>query len=424
MEKITHKTLPCGIELGCVEIPQRRVVAIQFRVLSGTAHEPDDHLGLARLIQETIDLGTEKRDGRALSDAFDEIGASHGGWVGREASAYHSVVMPEFLDRAVELHAEYLRTPTFPNDKVEIAVDLTRQEWNALQDDAHGLADKLIGAQAYGKYLGRHTLSEPEFLDRIERQNLIDHWTGTYSAGRMQVTAGGALDTDGLIDLLEKYFAGFGSNQPDGRSHFDVNFLPRHIHHHKDLEQQQIGIAFPGTAATTSDYPVQRVMLGVLSGGMSSRLFTEVREKLGLVYWVSAWGEKPRGSGMIFLGASTKPQRCQETFAALLREVDRLNKDLTDTELDRVSRGIVARLQTQGDTTGARCNELAEDLFQFGHPVDRRVKIDRIKAVTVDNIHKYLSDHPRSPLSVVTLGPRIMDGAQAASDDTNGGSIR
>lgn len=422
MENVTHKTLSCGLELACIELPERHAVAVEFRMLAGTAHEPDDRLGLARLIQETIDLGSEHYDGRGLSDAFDAIGASHGGWVGREASAYHCVVLPEYLDRAVELHAEFLRRATFPDEQVKTAVELTKQEWNALQDDAHSLADKLIGAQAYGHYLGRHSYGEPESLDRITRADVLDHWRRTYHTGRMQVAAAGAFQPDRLIATLEKQFEGFGPVEPAGRERFDVSFTARRVHHPKDLEQQQICIAFPGTPITHEDFPVQRVMLGVLSGGMSSRLFTEVREKQGLVYWVNAWSECPRGGGMIFMGASTTPERCERTYRTLLREVDRLSEDLTEPELTRAKTGIVAKLETQGDVTRSRCGELAEGLFQFGHPVDRRERIEQIKAVSVQDVRRYLDDHPRDALSVITLGPCVMEGSQIAGNGSDGGT--
>jgi predicted Zn-dependent peptidase len=414
MEKLTHKTLPCGIELVCAELPGRHAVTIELRMLSGTADEPAERLGLGRLVQETIDLGTEKHDGRALSDCFDEIGASHGAWIGRESTGYNSLVLPEYLDRAIELHAEFMRVPTFPQDKVEVAVDLAKQEWDALQDDGHGLADKLIGQQAYGNLLGRHSIGEPATLERVTRDDLVSHWQAFYHAGRLQVTAAGALDTPALEASLQKHFDGFGSAERAGRSSYEIDFSAKCVHHNKELEQQQIAIAFPGVSKTDSDYPVQRAMLAVLSGGMSSRLFTEVREKQGLVYWVSAWAETPRSGGMIFLGASSTPDRCDTTYKTLLREVDRLGEDLTDDELRRAVMGLVAKVETQGDITRARCNELAEDVFQHGEPLATAEKIRRLKAVTVSDIKSYLDTHPRDRLSVVTLGPRVLDGAEIA----------
>jgi len=421
MEKTTHRALSNGIEFGCVELPGRHVVALEFRVRTGMADEPDDRLGLAHVVQETINLGTAAHDGRGLSDAFDEIGASHGAWTGREASGYHCLVLPEYVERAVELHAEFLRTPTFPDDVVKVAIDLARQEIEALNDDAQALADKLLDAQAYGPVLGRHALGEPHTLDRLNRDAVVDHWRTMHHSGRLQVTAAGAVDAPKLADLLEKYFAGFGSSEPSGARRFPVRFAPDRVHHHKDLEQEQIGIAFPGVSLIDRDYAIQRVMIGVLSGGMSSRLFTEVREKQGLVYWVSAWSETPRGAGMIFLGASATPERCEQTLDTLLREVDRLSEDLTEHEVARAATGIVAKLETQGEITRSRCGELSEDLFQRGRPKEHEQKIAEVKAVTPDDIRRFLAEHPRDRISVVTLGPKVLPGARLADNGSKPG---
>jgi predicted Zn-dependent peptidase len=218
--------------------------------------------------------------------------------------------------------------------------------------------------------------------------------------------------------VFERNFNDFGPDQHRGRSTFPVEFRALRAHHHKDTEQQQISICWPGVDATHDDFPVQQVIIGILSGGMSGRLFTEVREKLGLVYWVSAWQDNPRGSGMIFLGASATPERCDQAYATLLREVDRLAEDIEQDELDRAITGIVAGRETRGDTTRARCAELATDLFFYGHPVAPEEKIAKVQAVTIEHVRKYLSTYPRDQLSVVTLGPRPL-ADNAANGDTN-----
>ncbi len=422
MDEIVHDTLPCGIEYGVFPLPRRHVVALQIRVLSGTATEPSDKLGLAWLIAETIDKGTEKRTGRQLSDAFDAIGASHHVAAGRETTTCTCTVLPEHFEKAVALQAEFLRTPTFPDDVFSVGVQLAKQELLALEDDAHDLTDKLIGRRAYGPLLGRHPLGEPETLDRMVRSDLENHWRSQFHGGRMIISVAGAVDAKQAADVLQKHFSGFGSAERAGRSPLPVEFSGGAIHHHKELEQEQIGICWPGVEATDDDFPTQLVMLGILSGGMSARLFTEVREKLGLVYWVSAWQETPRGAGMIFLGASTKPDRSDRTYAALLREVERLAEDVEQDELDRAVTGILAGLETRGDSTRARCGELANDLFFFGRPLSDAEKIAKVEAVTLDGIRRYLATHPRDQLCVVTLGPRPLADVVGAGDAAGGGT--
>ncbi len=421
----SHDSLPCGIEYGVIPLPRRHVVSLQIRVLAGACCEPEDKLGLARTVQETIDKGTQNLTGRQLSDAFDAIGATRGSGTGRETTTFTCTVLPEHLDRAVELHAELLRKTTFPEEAVKVSLELSRQELTALEDDAHGLLDKLISAQVYGPLLGRHPLGERETIDRIDRSDLEDFWRVHFHAGRMIISVAGPIEPSRIADLLAKHFDNFGSATRQGRTAYPVEFVARATHHHKELEQEQIAICWPGLDATHVDFPVQQAVIGILSGGMSGRLFTEVREKRGLVYWVAAWQETPRGTGMMFLGASTTPERCDKTYSALLREVDRLAEDITKSELDRAVIGIVASKDTRGDMTRAHCGELAGDLFFFGRPISMEEKVAKLEAVTVDDVRRYLAEHSRDRLSVVTLGPRplgdgIGDGADRVETGAHG----
>lgn len=401
-----HGFLPCGIEYAVRPLPRRHVAAFEIRVLAGLGEEPPDKLGLAHVLEDTITKGTEKRDARALADAFDAIGAAWGGAAGPETTTFTCTVLPEYFEQAVSLHAEFLRTPTFPQDMIDVSLELTRQEHLALNDDAHELADKLLGRRAYGPILGRHALGEPETLNAISRDDLVKHWRRCFHAGRMQVSVAGPLEAGLVAEILEKHFETFGSPAHCGRDRYPAEFSAATFHQPKELEQEQIGIGFPGVYKIDADYPTQCAIIGILAGGMSGRLFTEVREKQGLVYWVSAWQETPRGVGMIFLGASTTPERCDQTFRTLLREVDRLGEDLAQDELERAVTGITAKVETRGFATRALCAELADDLFHYGRPVPTEEKLARIRAVTIADINRYLAGHPRDRLCVVTLGPK------------------
>ena len=407
--RFVHRTLDSGIEFAANALPDRRTVAVEIRLLTGLTDESVEHLGVSRLVEETIDKGTAKRDGRAFSDAFDAIGARRGSWTGRQATGFTCVCLPEFLPDVIDLHTELLRTPTFPADACKVAVELTRQELTALDDEPRELTDKLLARQAYGPVLGRHGLGEPETIERITQDVIRAHWEQHFSAGRMQVVVAGAVDADAVADRLDGAFAGFGLSERSGRDAVPVDFEAARSHLDKELEQQQLAICYPGVPATDDAYPTQRAMLGILAGGMSCRLFTEVREKQGLVYWVDAWEDHPRGAGMIHLGASSTPDRCHKTYETLLREVDRLGEDLDLAELQRAVTSLIAKHETRGDITRALCGELASDIYYHGRPIATDEKIAKLKAVTVDDVRGYLDAHPRDRLSVVTVGPRKLE---------------
>lgn len=407
---IVHSKLACGLEYAVHPLPQRHIVAIQIRVMAGACSDPADKLGLARLVEETLDKETEHFSGQQFCDAFDAIGASHRSGTGRETSTYSCGVLPEHFERAVELHAELFRRPKFPQQAFEVNVDLARQELIALEDDPQSVVDKHISRHAYGPVLGRIPLGDAESLERISRADLVDYWKSHYRNERMSVVVSGPVEPARVKDILEQHFNGFQGATGNGSSTFPVSFSSGSFHYAKELEQEQIGICWPGVDATHKDFPTQLVMLTILAGGMSARLFTEVREKQGLVYWVGAWQENPRGSGMIFLGASTTPERCDQTYKTLLREVDRLAEDIEQEELDRAVNSILTQRQTRGESTRAKCGELSDDLFHFGRPLPEAEKIEKIRSVSLDDIRRYLSTYRRDRRCVVTLGPRPLDG--------------
>lgn len=404
-EQYVHRFLDCGIELAALPLPGRRTAACEIRVLAGLAEEPADRLGLARVVEETIDKGTATRTAQQVTDAFDAIGAQSGSAVGRESFVFRCSCLPEYLEDALALHAEMLRTPTFPDEFCKVAIDLGRQELIALEDDPGELSRRLLAPRAYGAILGRHELGTRESLERITREDVVSFWKRHFTAGRMQIAVGGAVDVDRFAGRVEKLFGGFGRAAREARQGHRIDFTPGRYHQAKELEQEHILICWPGVAVTDKTFPVEHLVLAVLSDGMSSRLFVEVREKQGLVYWVGAWDEHPRGAGMVFMGASTTPARCKQTYRTLLREVDRLAEDVTVAELERAKTGVIAKSQTHGDITRAKVTELAGDLFHYGRPVPTSEKNEMIRAVGVEDVRKYLRDHPRDRLGVQTLGP-------------------
>ncbi len=408
MSTTVHRQLDGGIDFAAEVMPDRPTVSFNLRFRSGTAYEPEDRLGVARLVEQTASKGTARHDGRGLADAFDAMGIQRGSSTRGETITFRCRCLPEFVDGAIDLYAEMLRTPTFPLDACRVATDLAIQDLAALEDEPMDLAHKLINDQAYGPRLGRTALGTVETLGRIRREDVEAYWAETFTARRMQVAAAGALDADRFAEKVASAFAGFGEATTEARDRIPLEFEPTNRHHAKDLEQDYMMVCWPGVPMDHPDEPVQRVMVGILSNGMSGRLFTEVREKQGLVYWVGAWVGHPRGSGMIHIGASTQPDRCDRTYATLLREIDRLTEDLTNDELRRVVTAITSQKEREADITRARADNLANDLFYFDRPIPVAEKLAKVRAVTIEDIRRYLNAHPRNRLSVLALGPRAL----------------
>lgn len=401
-----HANLLSGVEFAADVLPDRDTVTLVFRMLTGVADDPPDLTGVGMIVERTLSKGTANYDGRALADAFDRLGAQWSGVAGRQSTVLRVLCLPEYVEQSLELVVEMLQRPTFPDEAVRVAVDLAQQDLKHMEDDPQDLVRLMIQRLTLGPVYGRYAGGEPETLARITPAAVRQRWEHTYAAGRLQVAAAGPIDVVRLGQLIDEAFAGFGSAEPAGRDLVQMPFSSGWVHRHKELKQQYMSLTLPGLRRDDPRYWVEQVMLGVLSGGMSGRLFTEVREKQGLVYWVGAWNENPRGWGILHVGASTTPERCELTYRTLLRELERIGEDLTDAEMHRARNQLIAQMQTESDLTRARAGGISDDLFHFGRPFGPEPKVAALRAVTTQDVLDYARQLPRQTLCIATLGPR------------------
>ncbi|MBK8481014.1 MAG: insulinase family protein [Proteobacteria bacterium] len=400
---IEQRTLACGVDLLSEKMPGYHTATLIVRVNGGTAAEPPDHLGLAYVLEQAIDKGTARHGARALADAFDALGARYAVYTGRQSWVFIVSALPELLPAATRLVGELVVEPVFPDDAVKTAISLTRQQLSSLEDSPRALLRRQMAVQAFGPVLGRHPLGTAESLERVDAAAARELWRRVCRRGAVTAAVAGAYDDGALCAALEEGLAAL-SALPAEALDAGARFTAAVSHVPKDLEQTQIGISFPGVAYDDPAYPVEQVLLAVLSGGMSARLFSEVREKRGLVYWVSAWHEQPRHSGMVHVGAATTPQRCRETYETLLREVARLEHDLTEEELERAKTGLIADDVTSGASVQRRVGDLLVDHFHLGHARPAAQRLAAVRRVTLADVQGYLRRYPREALSIVTVG--------------------
>ncbi len=406
--QFVHEMLPCGAEFAADVLPQRDTVAMCFRVLTGVADEPEELIGIGSIVEQTLSKGTAKYDGRGLADAFDALGAQWGTASGRQSALIRVLCLPEFAEDVVELVAEMLCRPTFPDEACEVAVRLGLEQLKHLEDEPSDLLRVMIQRLTLGPVYGRNPHGEPETLPRITPQLVREHWKRGYCVGRLQVAVAGRVDPQRLARRIEQHFRGFGDGRPAGRDVADFAFKPARLHRDKALKQQYIAMTLPGMPKGHADFAAEQVLIGVLSGGMSGRLFVEVREKQGLVYWVGAWHEQPRGRGVIHIGASTTPERCEKTYRTLLREIRRVGRDLSEEEVERARSSLIAHAQTEDDLTRARASLLSDDLFHFGRPLGLEPKLAALRRVRVEDVVRYARGLRADELCVATLGPRAL----------------
>jgi predicted Zn-dependent peptidase len=251
---------------------------------------------------------------------------------------------------------------------------------------------------------GRNAMGVADEIRKLTlEQCKVDHRQRYIAQGSI-IALAGAID---FAQVREIVAADFG-DLPPGKPQ-EVALMPPPGNYHFEpakSEQTHIGIAWPTVSETDPDYYVARLAIEVLSGGMSGRLFTEIREKRALVYSVGASYSSLKGLGSVLGYAGTSNDRAQDTLDTYLAELERLAKGITPEELARAKIGIKASTIMSGESTSARAGAIAHDFFMRG----RIRTLDEIKqaidAITVDQVNAFLKNHPAGPFTIVVVGPK------------------
>ena len=400
---IIDVTLANGLRFVGERLERSQGVALALRLQAGTKDDPGNKFGLAHLVKETLFKGTKKHDARELSDAFDFYGIRHSEYTGTESTTLQLRFLPEHLEKALSLIGEVLREPSFPEDDCETAKSQSLQELKHLDDEPLSKVFVVLKELYFGSEWGHSELGTEKSLPGISRADIKSFWKAHYIPAGTIVSAAGKFDPDTMIKLLEKLFVNTGPAWPLETPPKFAG-IPVRTHLHKDSQQTQIAMAFPCVPRNDPSYYAVRTAVGALAGGMSSRLFTEVREKRALVYSVGAQVASLRGIGAVYVYAGTTAPRAAETLKVIQDELKRLGEDLNKEEVDRAKIGFKAHMLMDQESTGARARELLDDIYFENRVVPVQEIVQRIDAVGLEDAKNYWNSHPFDPYALVTLG--------------------
>jgi predicted Zn-dependent peptidase len=400
--------LPNGLRFVGERIERSQGVALAVRIPAGAKDDPGNKFGLAHLVKETLFKGTRKHNARKLSDAFDYYGIRHGESTGTESTTVSLRFLPEHLEQAMGLLREVLSEPAFPVKECETAKIQAIQEIKHLDDEPLSKVFVLLKELYFGSEWGHFESGSETSVSEISRADIEGFWKARYIPAGTIVAAAGKFDADKLAAHLEKLLVNHGERwAQENPSAPPSQRVARHID--KDSEQTQIAMAFPCVQRSHPDYYAARTAVGVLSGGMSGRLFTEVREKRALVYAVGAQAVSLRGSGAIYAYAGTTAPRAAETLSVIKTELQRLGEDVNAEEIERAKVGFKAHLLMDQESTGSRARELLDDIYFENRVIPVSEVTRQIDAVSVDDVKRYWTAHPFDPYTLVTLGRTALE---------------
>jgi len=379
-------------------------VAFDFMLPAGAAHLPEGCCGAGNVIADWIFRGAGDKNSRQLGDALDGLGLIRSRSVGSSHIAVGAALEAGNLGQALDLYADIVLKPSLKDDQFELARQLAIDDVLSLDDDPRQKVMLKLREQFYPSPLGRSTVGDIVELKALTTQMSRRIIAERFDLSRMIFSIAGKYDFDAVCRKIEGLFES-GPNQ-SGES---VTLGPRrgkYIHIVNDGAQVHIGLMAETVKPTDEDYYNARIAISVLSGGMSARLFTEVREKRGLCYAIGARYHGLKESAGVMCYAGTTPDKAQQTLDCVIGEFNRLSEGIGTEEIDRAKVGLKSALILQSESSGSRAGAIGSDHYMLGRIRSLDEIKERIDATSVDSVLAFLRNNPFGDFTIVTIGPR------------------
>ncbi len=405
-------TLPNGLRVATDYMPSVETASVGVWIGVGTRQEDPAVNGVAHLLEHMAFKGTESRTARDIAEQIEAVGGSMNAQTSREQTAYFVKVLKEDLGLAVDILADILLRSVY--DPAELVRERTviLQELGQAEDTPDDVIfDRFQEAAFPGQALGRPVLGRANIIERLPREALVDFRTRHYGASAMILCAAGNVDHDALVALAQKYFAALPA--AGDTSYEAARYTGGEYRDDQDLEQVHLVVGFPGIAFADPDYYASMVLATVLGGGMSSRLFQEIREARGLCYGVSAYASPYLDGGVFGIYAGTGEKETPELVQVLFEQLAGIRKPAPEDELRRARTQMRAGILMALESTGARMEGLGSQLLIYGRsiPVDEMIR--KIEAVTAADVARVANRVFSGRPTLAAIGP--LDGLEPYS---------
>jgi predicted Zn-dependent peptidase len=397
-------TLPNGLRIVTDRVDTVATVSLGLWVDVGTRHEPALVNGVAHFLEHMAFKGTKRRSALAIAEEIEAVGGHLNAYTSRESTAYYAKVLKEDVGLALDILADILQHSTFEPAELERERTVILQEIGQANDTPDDIIFDYFQERAFpDQAMGRPVLGSPEIIKSLQRKSVVAYLKDHYGAARMVLSAAGNFEHDEIVALADKLLSGMPAERAVSTE--PARYVGGEHRQNRDLEQLHLVLGFPGLPLDDPDYYATAVLSTAFGGGMSSRLFQEVREKRGLVYAISSFAHSYRDGGLFGVYAGTGEDEAAELLPVLCDETLKLGDGFTPAELARAKAQMKAGLLMSLESTSARCEQMAQHMLIHGTPFDPADVVRRIDAVDDAAIQRVVASWRAGPPTLVALGP-------------------
>lgn len=413
-QELLKRELSNGLVLLGEQMPWLRSAAFSFLLPAGTCYEPDGLDGLAGIASEMVQRGCGGLDSREFLERLDELGVDRGSSITTNHTSFSCSMPADSLLEVLSLYSDLVTKPHLPDEQLDDARQLSMQDLRALDDEPSHRCFSELKRFRYPLPFGRISQGTREGLEAIDQARLREFFESTYKPNGSILAVAGNFDWDQVCEQVEACLGQWQAGQSPQLPSLKPIYGSRHIDHPSN--QTHLALAYDNASYEHPDYYEARALVGVLSDGMSSRLFTEVREKRGLVYSVFATCFSLAGQGSVLCYAGTTTNRAEETLQVLLETIDSLRDGVSLDELDRLKNRIKSSLVFEQESSSSRSSQIASDWFYLGRVPDREEVCKRVDALSCQSLEKHFCENLPTNFSLVTVGSQSLEMPRGIAD--------
>lgn len=406
-QELLLKKYSNGLALIGEHMPWLRSSAFTFLLPAGTCYEPAGLDGLSGVTCEMSQRGCGNLDSREFLEELDNLGVDRGSSVTTNHTSYSCAMPSQALPRVLELYSDLVLRPHLPEPQLDDARQLGLHDLRALEDEpAHRCFSELKRFRFPLPY-GRISQGTREGLNKLEIADVSNFFAEHFHPQGSILAVAGNFDWTEVCDVVGRCLGNWTGPSSPALPPLDARFGTSHTDHASN--QTHLALAYDCLPYEDDDYYLSRALVGLLSDGMSSRLFTEVREKRGLVYSVFASCFSLAKNGSVLCYAGTTTNRAEETLHVLLETLHSLGDGIRFDELVRLKNRSKSSLIMEQESSAGRSGQIANDWFYLGRVPTRAELCRKIDSLTCENLLEHFKSHLPNNFSLVTVGSQPLE---------------
>ncbi len=403
-EPIQLTRLPSGLTVVTERMDRVETVSIGAYVASGSRNESAEENGVSHFLEHMAFKGTTTRSAAEIAEEVEAVGGHINAYTAREQTAYYVKMLKEDTALGFDIIGDILTHSVFEPEELERERGVILQEIGQANDTPDDIIFDHFQTTAYpSQSLGRPVLGSENGIRNMARSVLTGYMRRNYTNNNVVVAATGKLRHEEILDLVQKHFGDLPGDAPPPSEL--ATYTGGEFREERDLDQVHVVLGFPSVGYADPDYYPTVLLSTLLGGGMSSRLFQEIREKRGLVYSIYSFASPFKDGGLFGIYAGTGESEAAELMPVMLQELGKVQGDISEKELNRARAQLKASLLMSQESTGSRCEQLARQIQTFNRVISTEETLARIDAVTDADIRRAAARHFRATPTLATVGP-------------------